>query len=99
MATLQQKVDYSYIASFIDGEGCLTTVTSNKKGRDYCILGINLVITNTDLLVLRWIKDTLGCGRISEKKYEAHRKTRCWVYVLGSKGIIKSKMIGSMQYA
>lgn len=76
--------DLAYLAGFLDGEGCLSTVIREvrRNGRALRNIDIVLVITNTHLGVLKWIRKVVGAGRIHEQKYEKNRKTRCWRFVL-----------------
>jgi len=82
--TMTRKLDLAYMAGFLDGEGCLGTSIYKKEVRGYVNLGIVLIVTNTNKDVLDWMKQTLRVGRVEEKKYESHRKTRCWAFVLSS---------------
>jgi len=76
--------DFSYIAGFFDGEGCITSTIVKKKNRDTHHVYSIIIITNTNLEVLKYIQKVFGFGRINEKKYEKHRKTRCWAYTIDS---------------
>ena len=56
------KLSIEYIAGFVDGEGCIyAQVRPNQR------LDTKLIITNTDLSVLKDIQEFFGCGTIRLK--------------------------------
>lgn len=71
------KLSIEYIAGFVDGEGCIyAQVRPNQR------LDTKLIITNTDLSVLKDIQEFFGCGTIrlkSRGSTDRARKT-CYLY-------------------
>lgn len=75
------KIELSYIAGMVDGDGTINITKSIKKRKCKCKMNIKehiyehkyprLRITNTDLNLLNWIKKKLNVGHI----YENNRKT------------------------
>lgn len=71
-----KKFDLGYISGFIDGEGyigiCKNRQSKVKRGFSYiCVLSIG----NTDLEVLKYIKEIFGCGYIIQEKKYTNRST------------------------
>jgi hypothetical protein len=56
---LYSNTDLAYIAGFIDGEG---TVSLKKNGMKWPTVLPYILVTNTNLAILEWIKLTLDCG-------------------------------------
>ena len=54
--------DLSYIAGFVDGEGCINIVVANRKKSKTHV--VTLTIGNTNKEVLTWISSVFGFGRI-----------------------------------
>jgi hypothetical protein len=66
------QLDLAYIAGFIDGEGCIS-VHMKKLKRGSVSFATHFDIINTNLEILKWIKDILDCGIIEKKA-----KTKGW---------------------
>jgi len=65
-----KKIDKSYIAGLIDGEGYIGICKSRAykgKGRLNTGYWVHLAIINTNLKVLQWIKSTIKTGVIYTK--------------------------------
>lgn len=56
---MKEKTKISYIAGIFDGEGSVF-LTKRKSGK----IRINVSITNTNLNVLKYVKQNIGLGRI-----------------------------------
>lgn len=70
-----EQTFWAYLAAFIDGEGSVTM----------CQNGPRLVVSNTHLPTLEWIKDSLGCGYIQAN---GKSKTKqCYNLSFGSNSI------------
>lgn len=77
----------SYLAGFVDGDGCITV--TKKKCKDGTITGIsfrlNVIISNTNKDVLDWICDLTGLGSIYKySKQKNPNQADAWKLVLWS---------------
>lgn len=64
--------DWSYLAGFIDGEGCISVFSSGKKGRYYP----RLSIAQADQVQLYELYELFGVGRLSfRRKTKANKAT------------------------
>ncbi len=56
------ETDYAYLAGIIDGEGTvsISRQTTRRKGHTYIGYGPHLTVSNTDLMMLRSLKDRFG---------------------------------------
>jgi len=68
--------DAAYLAGFIDGEGTITIARSRN-----CYT-IRVLVTNTDLDVLEWIKKVVGKGSIRKTKKRYENWNDCYVWAL-----------------
>lgn len=59
-------VEAAYIAGMVDGEGSLGIYKKEPPGRNVSY-AVAFNITNTNMEVLRWIKDKLGAGKIDPR--------------------------------
>ena len=81
-------MNWSYIAGFFDGEGC---ITRNDKG-------VRLVITQTNFKVLEQIRKFVGFGFIIKPtKRKAHWKDS-WVYYIARQKDICSFLQSVLKY-
>ena len=79
-----------YLAGFIDGEGYIKLMP--RKSYDYNPI---IAITNTNLQVLKEIKDYIGFGSINPmKRYKSNHK-QAWIYILAG-GINIYKLLKSI---
>lgn len=85
---MYNPIDLAYVAGFFDGEGCITTSIVKKKARKTHHIYSIIVITNTNLAVLEYIQSIFSFGRITEKKYDPGRKTRCWAYIIDASSLV-----------
>lgn len=58
--------DCAYIAGLFDGEGCVFADCKKKYGGHSYQLSFKLIITNTNLQVLKWCRNKIGVGHIVE---------------------------------
>jgi len=71
-----KKIPGDYIAGFVDGEGCfalkfIRSVRHERKNKPvyfYWDIEFAIVLRGDDKNILKQIKETLGCGRISVSK-------------------------------
>ena len=68
--------DLTYIAGFVDGEGCITLVPRKKKGKCNGYFA-RISIANTNLEILTWIKSYFG-GCLSLRKRRSPRHKPAW---------------------
>ena len=67
-----------YIAAFLDGEGGIQITRSFRRGREYTLsLHPCVYFTNTDEMVIRRLKEWLGCGCVTRRRSSrpSHRDT------------------------
>lgn len=79
-----QERDCLYAAGFFDGEGCVSLGLYDngaKKGKR--VVRGQLVLANTNLSVLEWLRDNWG-GRIYRKRDTIERRPQ-WQWFLGEK--------------
>ena len=65
----------AYVAGISDGEGCIGIVKKRQAGYKPSY-SARLIVTNTYLPLLMWLKDTTGLGSIHprKKRQKAHHK-------------------------
>jgi intein/homing endonuclease len=70
------ETEKAYLAGLIDGEGTITLTISNKGQMPQP----QLSISNTNLGVLEWVKQKLGCGSIIKKnpRKPNHKVSYAW---------------------
>lgn len=74
------ETEKAYLAGFIDGEGCIDTT---KAGSSNISKRIRLTITNTNEVILRYIKDLIGFGSfysLRPARYQNQNTKECFVY-------------------
>lgn len=59
-----RSVDISYIAGFLDGEGCISLSSRNRVNQTK----VTIEVSQRKREVLDWIVSTLGYGRVYQKK-------------------------------
>lgn len=57
--------DAAYLAGLIDGEGSVVAAKKRQRRTTW-----RLVVSNTDFDLLKWCKDTTGCGSIVTHKHD-----------------------------
>ena len=69
-----------YLAGIVDGEGCLYTFRKlngrNKRYKTY-----RIIVTNTNLELIKWIANNFGGYIVTMKKEEPHYK-QCYQWLL-----------------
>jgi hypothetical protein len=73
------KEEASYIAGFIDADGCIAIQRAKSySGRFEFNFALRLIAVNSNLDVLNWIKETTGVGHIyllsEERKHKSNWK-------------------------
>jgi len=56
-----EDVDLARLAAFVDGEGSIALYRNNKKSAG-CSYALELSVSNTDIRLVQWIKETFGFG-------------------------------------
>jgi hypothetical protein len=60
----------AYIAGMIDADGCVGIYKKKSKAKAYEYdFGVRIIVTNTDFLLIEWLKKTLGCGCAYKNEY------------------------------
>lgn len=81
------ETEKAYIAGIIDGEGNIN-ISKFLKSASGCInpsYESRLIITNTDLKLLTWMKEKIGCGKILiRKKIKEHHKQSFALAITGN---------------
>ena len=70
--------DAAYIAGIIDGEGTITLSRRHKKDNRQLVV----TISNTEVNLLKWIKETVGAGRITRKRTYHSEHTPSFTYTV-----------------
>lgn len=67
----------AYIAGFVDGEGSIRVARYTPgRAKHLSIYRPEVVIVNTDLEVMRWLKETVGAGSwFAVRKIKEHHKS------------------------
>lgn len=66
----------AYIAALIDGEGTISLTRHNKNGYRRLEIGIS----NTELELLKWVKNLIGAGQINSKRSYNKKHLTCYTY-------------------
>jgi hypothetical protein len=80
------KEEWSYIAGFIDGEGCITLTNPKKVNTRF--VG-EILIVNTNIFVLRWIKHRILGNLNKRKKQSPNHKTAYCLKISKREDIIR----------
>lgn len=72
--------ELAYIAGIIDGEGCIEVYSHKSNKYAGYRTTFKLSVTNTELILIRWILNTTGIGAIStfKNKDENHKVAYRW---------------------
>lgn len=72
------EIEWAYIAGFFDGEGSIF-IQHKKTSRGYTDYQLSVSVTNTDFLIIQWIKDNLG-GNINftARKHNGLKDRYAW---------------------
>jgi hypothetical protein len=71
------QLSLEYLAGFFDGEGC---VYYRAKTRDLRVLDVRVIVTNTDLRVLKEFERRFG-GKITKKTADESRTMDCYQWI------------------
>lgn len=65
----------AYIAGIIDGEGCVAILKKKQAGYNPTYTP-RLIVANTNLPLILWLKETTGLGNVTKRKkrQKAHHK-------------------------
>ncbi len=58
--------EWAYTAGIIDGEGCIS-IGRRTKNRRYPIWSLSVLVANTDLRLLTWLRERLGGNLVTKK--------------------------------
>jgi len=75
------KTAAAYIAGLVDGEG---TVTLTRQHRNES-RRLTLSISNTEIALLEFVKDSVGAGRITGKRTYSQRHAPSFTYAITSR--------------
>ena len=78
-------IDWARLAAFIDGEGCIR-IAGVKGSKSYSrrVLYVEITISNTDLRLLQWLKNTFG-GSVSMRPRAVEKWSPAGAWVVGSR--------------
>lgn len=84
--------EISYIAGFVDGEGCLNIIISSRRrlekmGTFAMCFCAALTIVNTNFEIINWLKNKIGGTCVKHKVYNIHHKP-CYHLKITSKPIL-----------
>lgn len=82
------KTELSYIAGFIDGEGCLT-VSFSKRPRNVTVFSARVVIVNTDKPIINWLLKKIGGSCRKKQNPKAHHKMSYHVTLSAQHRVVK----------
>ncbi len=71
-------VDAAYIAGLIDGEGTVTLTRKHRNENHQLAVSIS----NTDLALLHYVRDTVGAGKITSKRTTRAHHTPSHTYAI-----------------
>src|SRR3990167_6345123 len=69
------NTEKAYLAGLIDGEGSI--MLQIRKGK---VISTILSITNTDMDMLNWVKNTTGVGNINKQYDETEKRSASWFW-------------------
>lgn len=78
-----------YVAGFLDGEGNITILARNQKGKYACSYGLHVGFTNRDLRPLLSIKAIYG-GSLFAKRLASPRHSQAFELRIGNRIAVKS---------
>ncbi len=70
--------DAAYIAGLLDGEGTVTLVRKHRNENHQLALSIS----NTDLELLRYVRESVGAGKITSKRTTRTHHTPSYTYAI-----------------
>ena len=73
-----REIDAAYIAGLIDGEGTITL--SRKHRNEYRQLAVS--ISNTERVLLEYVLQTVGAGKITRKRVSHSHHTPSYTYAI-----------------
>jgi hypothetical protein len=73
-----RELDAAYIAGLIDGEGTITL--SRKHRNEYRQLAVS--ISNTERVLLEYVLQTVGAGKITRKRIRQSHHTPSYTYAI-----------------
>ena len=71
----------AYIAGIIDGEGSVTLTIKQKGGTRH----LAITISNTDLLLLKYILRVIGAGKLTSKRTYKNHHSPSYIYAIHSR--------------
>jgi hypothetical protein len=71
-----KRESLSWLAGFLEGEGCFTTYIATDRGRKLPV--IRIMGCNTDKDVIYRCQEIAGCGTIHSKKNSGHKDVYVW---------------------
>lgn len=75
------QVDAAYIAGVIDGEGTITLSRKHKNDNRQ----LTITISNTEMPLLEFVLDTIGAGKITNKKIYKNHHTPSMTYAINNR--------------
>jgi hypothetical protein len=79
------SIDAAYIAGIIDGEGTITLSRKHKNENRQLAVSIS----NTDLVLLKYVEKTVGAGKITNKKVTQEHHTKSYTYAIYNRQALK----------
>ncbi len=73
--------DAAYIAGLIDGEGTIALTRRHKNENRQ----LEISVSNTDMKLLKYLLDTIGTGRITQKKAYSDKHTPSATYTTSNR--------------
>lgn len=79
-----KTIEAAYIAGLIDGEGTIT-LSREHKGENRRLV---VSISNTELSILRFVKEVAGVGKITRKRTYSHKHTPSYAYKVTNRQVL-----------
>ena len=73
--------DAAYIAGLIDGEGTIALTRRHKNENRQ----LEISVSNTDMELLEYLLDTIGTGRVTQKKTYSDKHTPSATYTISNR--------------
>ena len=89
------EAERGYCAGIVDGEGCCSLVMTEKDG--YITLNPGLMVGNTNIAIITWLKNTVVGGRVSPHSGKGnHRASYRWM--IGNAKLLRSTLEEILPY-
>lgn len=96
------KTKWAYVAGILDGEGSISisaTTLHTSSGNPYKGYDLKVMISNTDMGLMEWLKETFGGNYREGKQNSAIKQNKiCYRWTLGSYKLMEKFLLGVLPY-